>query len=729
MLENRRWSGSHRSDLVRASGRARRGLFLIGGLVVATSLGAPPVARAQTCTPNGYIQTILGAKMGSSTFVNVYWGAAWSSGAAPDISRGAIDAFTKAVIASDYFKASARNYGTGTPVFGGSIVDSSTPYLPQPASNPMDVPYMSNEVNHALQTFFPGGGPSDAVVNLIVPAGSMSKNLLNQTCVSGSYSAFHTASNITSTPFAVILLNPACFTGGASLDAVMTVMTHEMIETITDPGGEGYIHLAGPTGQSEVSDVCQNNIDFPPFPNLPFLQLHVEPYYSDDDCGCIPSWVDSPTHFDPLGLTLAPTLATINLALHGSGLGVLPPGFSLPLSGTMPYLEVHVFNGPVGHFAGNSIHGGGDPQNVTLTAWSSTEVDVSIPPSTVRACDTVSLQTFDPRGGASAIASARYGAPTTLTLSTAASGTAGVAQTVTVKALDAGGHTVPGVPVSLSGPGTFSLTNVTTGSTGTSSVTFTPPSVGTATITATASDCLGGTVTTTTSISVAAPPILCASVPMVGLNRISNIYTLNGADESIEADTTGTFDVPLSTGGSGTVSVLTRTIVGVAGSVAQGLRGYEYSIDMSGVGPLPVVGHNPSLSTFTLPFNDRVRMDFDGNGTLDDCYVITSGGDGDVAPSQFSFNNGLATLTFTGLAGGHASFAVGMLTPATPGPAAATATANVSGTSNTVDVRVPGAAPPVPALPSGGLPLLALSLGVVGSWLGLRRARSASRGA
>lgn len=465
-------------------------------------LTASPEARAQTCTPpSSYIQTILGDKMSDSTFVNVYWTAKWNAGAAGDITRSAMDSFTKAVIQSDYFKASARNYGTGTPAFGGSAVDDKTPF--PPLSTPMDIVYMSNEVNQALRTFFPK--TKNPVVNLIVPAGSMVKNIADKDCNAGNFTAFHTKANGTSTPFTVIPLNPRCVSN-ESLDKVATGMTHEMVETITDPGFFGYMHLntlLGPKfGQGEVGDVCDDGdgTAVARTSPLPFLGLHVDPYYSNDDCGCGPLWNSPINHFDPLPVMTDGVTAF--MALRGSGFGTLPAGFSLPLTGNTPYLQLHVTHGSTELFwAGNSLHGGGDSQGVALTGWSPSEVDASIPGSLLHACDVVDLTVWDPKGGSTAKAQATFAAPSQLRLTTAPSCSAGVAQTIFGEALDASGTGVSGVPIQLSGgPGTLSATSVTTDATGRFTVTFTPAAEVPVSITASADNCAGGQVTATTGI-------------------------------------------------------------------------------------------------------------------------------------------------------------------------------------------------------------------------------------
>ncbi len=117
--------------------------------------------------------------------------------------------------------------------------------------------------------------------------------------------------------FAVIPTNPACLalstyprpiigggappavgaspavTGGirAALDDVLENISHETVETITDPGGLGWVAPSSDTtGQyntGEIADVCENTANYPPGYSLPpgaplfmpFLSLHVARYW------------------------------------------------------------------------------------------------------------------------------------------------------------------------------------------------------------------------------------------------------------------------------------------------------------------------------------------------------------------------------------------------------------------------------------------------------------------
>jgi hypothetical protein len=126
--------------------------------------------------------------------------------------------------------------------------------------------------------------------------------------------------------FTAISTNPACFmpsflsngsnprqilggaiggatTGGVSstLDRVAVELSHEMVETITDPAGAGWVRtfplsdLTDAYDKGEISDICQldglmnpNAVSSTAF--MPFLFLHVSRYWSNSDAQCMPQF-------------------------------------------------------------------------------------------------------------------------------------------------------------------------------------------------------------------------------------------------------------------------------------------------------------------------------------------------------------------------------------------------------------------------------------------------------
>jgi hypothetical protein len=132
---------------------------------------------------------------------------------------------------------------------------------------------------------------------------------------------------------------------------------------------------------------------------------------------------------------------------------------------------------------------------------------------------------------------------------------------------------------------------------------------------------------------------------------------------------------------------------GDAGTPGAGLYAHEYRVDLTPVGALTGVVCVRSLS---LPFGPIHRLDYDGDGNLDDVYVVTTGGLGTVAPSAASQSSGQVTFTFQpGVCPGNApgngetSFFFGLASDQAAVPVTATVTFD-DGSTKTVNARSPG---------------------------------------
>jgi len=95
----------------------------------------------------------------------------------------------------------------------------------------------------------------------------------------------------------------------STLDSVAKVISHEMIELISDPAGVGYVHLEGGGDQilaigsgntsflntGELSDICENGglknpkgDDNIAYVKMPHSSLHASRYWSNADNSCQP---------------------------------------------------------------------------------------------------------------------------------------------------------------------------------------------------------------------------------------------------------------------------------------------------------------------------------------------------------------------------------------------------------------------------------------------------------
>jgi hypothetical protein len=209
----------------------------------------------------------------------------------------------------------------------------------------------------------------------------------------------------------------------------------------------------------------------------------------------------------------------------------------------------------------------------------------------------------------------------------------------------------------------------------------------------------------------------------------SNVHVYSPTNSvTVEADSNSLVGFFYDTGGGGNARVDTRTILGLSGSPASGLRGYEYRIDMS---QATIGDGTPCIASLTMNFGTPIPGDFNGDGVPDECYYLTSGL-GTVLPSNVAiFPNGDITIDFgVGACAGHlGSFPVGFLhlgPPNVPNLIPALAVDNLEpprGYLTQVRGPIPAPAPAVPSVPASGLALLAAVLAGVGARFALRRRR------
>lgn len=150
-------------------------------------------------------------------------------------------------------------------------------------------------------------------------------------------------------------------------------------------------------------------------------------------------------------------------------------------------------------------------------------------------------------------------------------------------------------------------------------------------------------------------------------------------------------DIELS-GMEGTGFLQSRTLPpGESGTQAEGLYGFEYRIDLTEVAGIL---HMVSIRSFRIVFGPVESLDFDGNGTDEEVYVVTSGGLGNITPTSvdvagdtltFNFSPGINVGNFPG--DGDCSFFFGLVSayPAHP----VTSEIHASGNDYTLDARAP----------------------------------------
>jgi hypothetical protein len=127
------------------------------------------------------------------------------------------------------------------------------------------------------------------------------------------------------------------------------------------------------------------------------------------------------------------------------------------------------------------------------------------------------------------------------------------------------------------------------------------------------------------------------------------------------SDTTGTITLP---DGTGSGFVQSRTIgPGQPGTVAAGLTGYLYRLDLTGIS----AGAAGGLTRIVIPTGAPPAVAWPGASGPSPLFVITEGGTGSVAPARIQLIGHLTVVDFDPpLPAGQSSFFFGLAAAATP---------------------------------------------------------------
>jgi hypothetical protein len=88
-----------------------------------------------------------------------------------------------------------------------------------------------------------------------------------------------------------------------------------------------------------------------------------------------------------------------------------------------------------------------------------------------------------------------------------------------------------------------------------------------------------------------------------------------------------------------------RNFQGAAGAPAAGLHVYEYRVDLRNVVGITVI---PAITKLKVTFGPHVPLDFNGDQKLDDVFVVTKGGLGNVTLVSAVRTGTSITFTFAG---------------------------------------------------------------------------------
>ncbi|RMH15387.1 MAG: hypothetical protein D6696_20875, partial [Acidobacteria bacterium] len=152
-------------------------------------------------------------------------------------------------------------------------------------------------------------------------------------------------------------------------------------------------------------------------------------------------------------------------------------------------------------------------------------------------------------------------------------------------------------------------------------------------------------------------------------------------------------------GATGDAFLQSRTApAGEPGTPGEGLIPYEYRLDLR---QLVGVTALPCVTRLVLDFGPVAPLDYDGDGSPEDLFVVTGGGLGSVAPSAATQTGDAITIQFNPPVcagahpgGGESSFFFGLAAAGTPQATSAELTSSL-GETLSLAVRTP-------AIPGGG---------------------------
>ncbi len=262
--------------------------------------------------PNGHFKNIFLFNGGGS------WDAHMAS--LPAAMRGPtqeqIDTLTSALVCSSYFD-NLTQYNINPPTFDGDV--ATDPSCVTNAIN--DAVSTGNVISYATMRSFAAcivnnAGDSTPQVNIFVAPDTKASAYGEDTigmCTGGTNTAAYHGWGLSVPNFTVEPTNSdgshPCNQPGPLLDS----LSHEMVETLSDPGGFGWSHASGlahadlgkQLDEGQLGDICSGVGAFPtpannpgalPFPDTGGMTgLSYAPYWSDQDNACEPKSIMNDT--------------------------------------------------------------------------------------------------------------------------------------------------------------------------------------------------------------------------------------------------------------------------------------------------------------------------------------------------------------------------------------------------------------------------------------------------
>jgi hypothetical protein len=144
-------------------------------------------------------------------------------------------------------------------------------------------------------------------------------------------------------------------------------------------------------------------------------------------------------------------------------------------------------------------------------------------------------------------------------------------------------------------------------------------------------------------VALLACPALAAATPLnvvnVGAPAINCVF--NPSCTIVVTDSASNIPLP---GISGTAVLQSRTFTGATGAPAAGFTGYEYRVNLTNA---TGIANIPCVSALRVTFGPVGAFQYNGNGPLDQVYVVTAGGIGTVGLASANQVGDDITFTFS----------------------------------------------------------------------------------
>ena len=250
-----------RRNLVTGITAAALALVLANGAALTASAGDLPAGRHTRFADQH------GPVLATPQLYLIYWGTTWMPQTTPAPTPAQVTSAVRTLLASGYLTGLTQYRGSGHGALRGSTLITT--------SNPPD-----GFTDHQVAAFIdaqlaagtvPGSGPGNQTVYGVVMPTWVLPRFTGRT---GEHNTYTRSGQ---------QIHYAWFTNVGDLGSITAVISHELVESATDPDGSGFLGIHrtchGP-GWCEIADICQST-------RASIHGITVQPYWSNQAGACI----------------------------------------------------------------------------------------------------------------------------------------------------------------------------------------------------------------------------------------------------------------------------------------------------------------------------------------------------------------------------------------------------------------------------------------------------------